>query len=220
VPVLTPGEDYVSRLPLGDQWPLRSGGALACCCRSFAKSHCAFNSASPNPSNIQSGLPPPPQDFRGIKWGDPLPQKRRLQETVLRGCPAIIEQKLLRDTPPCSHTHIETDDMDLFGQPQNVPPFFGVRVSSQLFVWSEKQFWAGHIFIYNYSDIELTTLRTALVEKFGQPQITSTESRMDQWLWRNPKIQILLMYNPVPKPSLDRNLPPATSIELIMGKFD
>jgi hypothetical protein len=89
-----------------------------------------------------------------------------------------------------------------------------------LFVWSEKHFWAGHIFVYNYSDLELTTLRTALVEKFGQPQITSTESRMDQWLWRNPKIQILLMYNPVPKPSLDHNLPPATSIELIMGKFD
>jgi hypothetical protein len=170
----------------------------------------------PTPATSHQVYHPPPQDFRGIKWGDPLPQKRRLQETVLRGCSAIIEQKLLRDTPTRSHTHIETDDMDLFGQPQNVPPFFGVRVSSQLFVWSEKQFWAGHIFIYNYSDIELTTLRTVLVEKFGHPQIT----RMDQWLWRNPKIQILLMYNPVPKPSLDRNLPPATSIELIMGKFD
>jgi hypothetical protein len=162
----------------------------------------------------------PPQDFRGIKWGDPLPPSRRLRETVLHGCSKIIELAHLRDTVPCAHSHTETDDMDFFGQTENVPPFFGVRVSSQLFVWSEKKFWAGHIFIYNYSEVELTRLRAALAERFGQPKVTSTKSRMDEWIWPNQKIQLLVLYDPVTRPSLDPKLAPATSIQVMMGKFE
>ena len=163
----------------------------------------------------------PPEDFRGIKWGATLPPKAKLRETVLRGCSKIVELKLISDTAPCSHSHTDTDDIDDFGQAQNVPPFLGVRVSSQLFTWSEKRFWSGHMFIYNYSDTELTTLRAALVERYGPPHFTSPYTRTDQWTWRSQKIQIILLYDPFAKRSLDPKVPPHTSsIQLIIGKFD
>jgi hypothetical protein len=162
----------------------------------------------------------PPADFRGIKWGAALPSKAKLRATVFRGCARIVERELPSDTLPCSHSHIETDDMDLFGQTKNVPPIFGVRVSAQLLEWSEKRFWHSHIYIYNYTDAELTTLRAALVGRFGPPDRTSANARMDQWVWRSEKIQVVVLWNPVAKPSLDPGIPPQTSIELMMGKID
>jgi hypothetical protein len=163
----------------------------------------------------------PPEDFRGVKWGAALPPKAKLRETVLHGCSKIVELKMVSDTVPCSHSHIDTDDIDDFGQTENVLPFFGVRVSSQLLTWSEKRFWSGHLFIYNYSDVELSALRAALAERYGPPHFTSQNTRTDQWVWRSQKIQIILLWDPFAKPSLDPKVPPATSsIQLIIGKFD
>jgi hypothetical protein len=162
----------------------------------------------------------PPADFRGIKWGATLPPKAKLLATVSRGCPRIVEQQLPSDTIPCSHSHIDTDDMDLFAQNKDVPPLFGVRVSAQLLEWSEKRFWDGHVFIYNYTEAELTALRAALVGRFGPPDRGSANERMDQWLWRSEKIQVMLLYDPAAKRSLTPGIPPRTSIQLIMGKLD
>jgi hypothetical protein len=81
----------------------------------------------------------PPEDFRSVKWGASLPPMAKLRETVLTGCSKIVEQKNFTDTSPCAHMHGDTDDMDMFSQRQNVPPIFDVRVSEQLFVWSEKK---------------------------------------------------------------------------------
>lgn len=100
--------------------------------------------------------------------------------------------------------------MDLFAQTKNVPPIFGVRVSAQLLNWSEKRFWHSHIYIYNYTDAELTTLRAALVGRFGPTDRTSANGSYDQWVWRSEKIQVMLLWNPVAKPSLDPGIPPQT----------
>jgi hypothetical protein len=79
----------------------------------------------------------PPDSFRGIKWGSALPSVQKLRETALKGCAAVVERKAFADThPPCSHMHIDTDDMELFGQRENVPPIFDVPVSEQLLEWS------------------------------------------------------------------------------------
>ena len=75
---------------------------------------------------------PAPDSFRGITWDSALPSIQKLRETALRGCAAVVEQKNFTDTPPCSHMHILTDDMDLFSQRRNVPPIYGVSASEQL----------------------------------------------------------------------------------------
>src|ERR1700730_9239992 len=116
---------------------------------------------------------------KGKTAGDGLPQ-----------LPKIIEQTTVSDAIPCSHSHTDTDDIDLFGQTENVRSFFGVRVSAQLLEWSEKKFLGRHIYIYNYDEGELTKLRDVLVERFGQPHFASAKSRIDQWVWRDKKIQI------------------------------
>ena len=183
-----------------------------------SRDHPTVGPTSATPSLNQQFAPP--EDFRGMKWGAALPAKAKLRETVLHGCSTIVELKHINDTTPCSHSHTDTDDIDDFGQTQQVPPFLGVRVSSQLFTWSEKKFWSGHLFIYNYSDAELATLRAALAERYGPPHFTSPNTRTDQWVWRSRKIQIILLWDPAAKPSLDPKVPPATSIHLIIGKFD
>ena len=110
-------------------------------------------SPSVKPANIQ-GQPQrgPPDSFRGLKWDSALPNFKRLRETALKGCVAIVEEENLNDTRPCTHSHTDTDDMDMFIQRQNVSPIFDVPVSEQLVTWSHKKFWAGSAFIYGYRE--------------------------------------------------------------------
>jgi hypothetical protein len=146
----------------------------------------------------------PPRDFRGIKWGAALPSKARLLATVLRGCPNIAEVELLKgsDIIPCTHSHITTDDMDLFAQSQNVLSMYGVRASTQLLEWSYRRFWAGHIFIYNYNDTELNTLRNALLTRFGPPHLSTSDGKTYQWIWRSQKLLVNFLCDPVAKHSV------------------
>ncbi|MGH6839494.1 MAG: hypothetical protein ACREDT_11980 [Methylocella sp.] len=111
----------------------------------------------------------PPDSFRGIKWGSALPSALKLRETALKGCTAIIEQKDFTSRQLCSHMHIDTDDMDLFGLRQNVPPIFGVPVSEQMLDWSHRKFWSAEVFIHNYREADLAKLRAALIDHYGPP---------------------------------------------------
>src|SRR5207237_3836799 len=96
-----------------------------------------------------------PDGFRGIKWDSDLPSITRLRETALKGCDTIGEWKPLTDRPPCSHIHINTDDMDMFVQSVNVEPMFGMPVSEQNLDWSYRKFWAGELIIHNSREDDL-----------------------------------------------------------------
>jgi hypothetical protein len=163
----------------------------------------------------------PPDAFRGIKWDSRLPSIPRLQKTVLKGCVTVLEQQNFTDTPPCSHVHIDTDDMDLFTQRRNAAPLFGVPVSEQLLSWSYKKFWSGEAFIHNYKDTDLATLRAALIRQYGVPTIEDTEQHRTEWDWPNDKLMIRLTFDPVPKPAFaGDSTPPQTSLSLLFTRTE
>src|SRR5713101_594772 len=128
----------------------------------------------------------PPDGFRGIKWDSTLPPVQKLRETALGGCSTVVEQKNVTDTPPCSHMHIATDDMKLFSQRRTVAPIFGVAVSEQVLTWSHRKFWSGEVFIYDHSDDDLTKLRGALTNQYGDP--TFGQGRITKWSWPAKKV--------------------------------
>jgi hypothetical protein len=161
----------------------------------------AHDAADHRQDGVQSQRAPP-DAFRGIRWDSALPPTQKLKETALKGCPAIIEQKNFTDTPPCSHMHIDTDDMELFTQRRNVPPIFGVAVSEQLLTWSHRRFWAGQDFIRDYSDSDLTKLHAALVDQYGNPTFSNEGLHLTKWQWPDKKLEIQLSFNPTPKPSV------------------
>ena len=103
--------------------------------------------SSPAPPVFQASIAqrPAPNSFRGIAWDSALPSVQKLRETVLKGCPSIAEQKNFTDTPPCSHMHNATDDMEEFTQRRNVPPIYDVSVSEQSLQWSHRKFWSGYV---------------------------------------------------------------------------
>jgi zinc-ribbon domain len=119
-----------------------------------------------------------PDTFRGIRWNSTLPSVHTLRKTVLKGCVVITEQKNVIDTPPCSHMHLDTDDMDLFTQRQHVSPIFDVPVSEQLLEWSYRKFWSGEIFIYDYREADLAKLRAALIAHYGNPTFVNEQQHI------------------------------------------
>ena len=179
-------------------------------------------SPSVKPANIQ-GQPQrgPPDSFRGLKWDSALPNFKRLRETALKGCVAIVEEENLNDTRPCTHSHTDTDDMDMFIQRQNVSPIFDVPVSEQLVTWSHKKFWAGSAFIYGYRESDLAKLRAALIDQYGQPTFSNEEQHLTKWTWRDQKLVITLTFDPVAKPAWGTpTKPPQTSISLSFGRTE
>jgi hypothetical protein len=160
----------------------------------------------------------PPDSFRGIKWDSPLPSRRELLRTALKGCGTIVEQNNFTDTPPCSHMHGDTDDMDMYTQRQNLPPFFGVQVSEQLLTWSYRKFWSGEVFIHGYKETDLTNLRVVLTREYGSP--TFDEYRRTEWSWPRANLKIRLSFDPVPKPSIGSSAPPRTSLSVRFMRTD
>lgn len=158
-----------------------------------------------------------PDAFRGIKWDAPLPSAQKLRETALKGCPAIVEQKEIVSKAPCSHMHIDTDDIDVFTQRQNVAPLFGVLISEQTLSWSYKKFWAGDAYIHNYKDADLAKLRAALVERYGPPTMANENQHLMGWNWADKQIKIRLTFDPVAKPGFGDKTP-KTSVWLHMVK--
>jgi hypothetical protein len=177
-------------------------------------------SAGPNETSVAKAFSrhSPPDSFRGVRWGSTLPSNRRLQETVLKGCTAIVEKRNFTDSPPCSHMHIDTDDMDLFAQREKVPPLFDVSASEQVLEWSGRKFWAGEVFIFNYRESDLAKLRATLKNQYGEPTFNNEQLHLTKWSWPEKKLQIQLSFDPVPKRSLGSDKPPQTSISLSFGK--
>ena len=174
----------------------------------------------PQSTNAQPGRSPP-DAFRGIKWDSALPSIPKLRKTALSGCTTVVQQENLTVTPPCSHMHIDEDDMDLFTQRQNVAPIFGVPVSEQLLTWSYRKFWSGEVFIFNYRAADLATLRAALINRYGSPTLDDTEHHRTDWNWPNEKFMIRLSFDPVPKPSIGGNPKGLqTSISLAFTKIE
>jgi len=172
------------------------------------------------PGNSSSqGVTNPPDGFRGIKWDSPLPSVQKLQETALVGCSAVVQPKnFFTDTSPCSHMHIDTDDMELFAQRRNVMPIFGVAVSEQLLTWSYRKFWSGEVFIYNYNDGDLAKLRAALTNQYGNPNVT--QDRITEWRWPAKKLLVQLSFDPTPKPSVGSDKTKRTSVSLLFSKTE
>jgi hypothetical protein len=159
----------------------------------------------------------PPDSFRGFKWGSAPPSVRKLRETVFKSCAAIVEQKNVTDSPPCSHMHIDADNQELFFQRLNVPPIFDVSVSEQLLIWSERKFWSGQVFFYNYKESDLAKIRAALIDLYGKPTFDSPPG-LTKWKWPDKKLEIILRADPVAKPSIGSNKPPQTSASLWFGQ--
>lgn len=162
----------------------------------------------------------PPDAFRDIKWNSTLLSDQRLRAAALKGCTTIVEQKNVADMPPCSHMHIETDDIDLFTQRQNVAPIYDVSVSEQVFEWSHEKFWMGEVFIYDYRPADLAKLRNALTDQFGKPTFTNGQAHITKWRWPSKKLEIVLTFDPVAKPSLGSDKTPHTSISLLFGRTE
>jgi hypothetical protein len=162
----------------------------------------------------------PPDAFRGIKWDSALPSTQKLRDTVLQSCAAIVEQKNFTDTPPCSHMHMDTDEMELFSQRRNVPPIFGVAVNEQLLTWSHRKFWSGQVFILDYSDSELAKLQAALKDQYGNPTFTNDGLHLAKWQWPDKKIEIQLSFNPSPKPSVGSDKTPHSSMNLFFERTE
>lgn len=178
--------------------------------------YCASQPAEPQHSA--------PTGFRDIKWFSPLPSIQMLQKTVLKGCPKVIDEKIVEqgERPPCGHEHSITDDddADYFFQRQNVPPIFGVPVSEQMLHWSYRKFFGGVVWIYNYKESDLKKLRAALINQYGQPTFENQEAHITNWKWADKKLEIMLTSDPVPKPSLGSSQPPKTSIQLSFTRTD
>jgi hypothetical protein len=162
----------------------------------------------------------PPDSFRGIKWDSALPPTQKLRETALMGCGAIVEQKNFTDTPPCSHVHIDKDDIELFTQRRSVPSIFDVPVSEQLLMWSHGKFWSGQVFIKDYKEADLAKLRMALMDRYGEPTFANEQLHLTKWTWTSKKLDIILSFHPVAKPSLDSDNAHHTSISLSLGKIE
>jgi tetratricopeptide (TPR) repeat protein len=184
-------------------------------------------SASPEPATVASRIDSvnqtrrdPPDSFRGIKWNSALPSIRQLRETAMKSCAAIVEQTNSIDSAPCSHMHISTDNMELFAQRQDVPPIFGVPVSEQLLTWSQRKFWMGQIFIYDYSEADSAKLNVALIDQYGQPTFKNDRLHLTKWTWPDKKLEISLSFDPVAKPSLGSNKPRQTSISLLFSQLE
>jgi tetratricopeptide (TPR) repeat protein len=183
--------------------------------------------ASPEPATVASRIDSlnqtrrdPPDSFRGIKWNSALPTIRQLRETAMKSCAAIVEQKNIVDSAPCSRMHISTDNMEVFAQRQNVPPIFDVPVSEQAFTWSEGKFWMGEVYIYDYTESDLAKLNAALINQYGQPTFKNEQVHLTKWTWPNEKLAIILSFNPVAKPSLGSNKPRQTSISLLFSQLE
>jgi RNA polymerase subunit RPABC4/transcription elongation factor Spt4 len=164
----------------------------------------------PHAPQLEQPRRDPPDSFRGVKWGSALPSVRKLRETVFKSCAAIVEQKNITDSPPCSHQHIDTDNIELFSQRQNVPPIFDVSVSEQLLGWTERKFWFGQVFIYDYKESDLAKIRAALIDQYGKPTFDAPP-RLTKWRWPDKKLEIRLSSDPVAKPSIGSDKAPHTS---------
>jgi len=136
-------------------------------------------------------------------------------ERLRRRC----EQKNFTDPPPCSHMHIDTDDMELFTQRQKVPPIFDVPVSEQLLEWSERKFQSGEAFVYNYKE-SVAKLLAALTDRYSEPTYNNEQQRLTKGSWSEKKLEIRLSFGPVAKPSIGSVKPPQTSISLSFGKTE
>jgi hypothetical protein len=179
-----------------------------------------WNKYCAGPDDTMQSTHAPPDAFRGIKWHSVLPSVQALQRTGLKGCVTVVEQKNIVDAPSCSHMHIDTDDMDLFTQRTNVAPIFNVSVSEQLLTWSHRRFWSGEVFIYDYRESDLEKLRSALVAHYGTPTFVNERMRITKWSWPNKKLEIMLTFDPVAKPSIGADKTLRTSISLLFGRTD
>ena len=175
-------------------------------------------SGNSSSQSIATSRKNPPDGFRGVKWNSPLPSIQKLREAVLLGCSAVVQQKNFTDAPPCSHMHIDTDDMELFAQRRKVAPIFGVAVSEQLLTWSHRKFWSGEVFIYNYNSGDLAKLRAALTDQYGNSDVM--QDRITEWRWPAKKVLVQLSYDPTPKPSVGPAKIRRTSISLLFSKID
>jgi hypothetical protein len=162
----------------------------------------------------------PPDAFRGIKWDSALPPVEQLKKTALSGCASVVEQAHLIDTSPCSHIHLDTDEMDLFTQRRNVAPIFGVAGSEQLLSWSYRKFWSGKVFIQDYKDVDLAKLRDALVSQYGPPTLDDIGHHRTEWNWPNDHLMIRLGFDPVPKPEVGNPTSLHTTISLLFTKTE
>jgi len=162
----------------------------------------------------------PPDSFRGIKWDSALPSVQKLRETALKGCASVVEQKNFTDTPPCSHMHLDIDDQDLFIQREHVPDIYNVPVTEQLLTWSNRRFWSGTAFVYNYNEFDLAKIRDGLISEYGQPTFTNEDLHLTKWQWPKNKIEISFYYDPIAKRDLGSSRPPATTLTLAFGKTD
>jgi hypothetical protein len=191
-----------------------------------ADSDASARNTSPTAGNADGFSPTrsyPPAGFAGVRWNAVLPPKAALLKTTFRGCAKILDIPVASnaiDKLPCSHTHITTDNIDLFVQAKNVPDFYGVHISSQMLMWSNRKFYSGRVFVENYDESQLATLRNGLRRAFGLPTYSSDARQMDWWRWPDEKIQVLLTYDPVAKPSVDPTEPKSTSIEVSIGRVD
>jgi hypothetical protein len=148
----------------------------------LADSSSAQNAITGSADALSSAIPP--DSFRGIKWDSELPSIKRLHRTAMIGCASISEQTSFETIMPCSHMHIDTDDIDSFDQRENVPPFLDVTVSEQMFTWSHQKFWSGEFFLQNKSD--LSKLKRQLVSRYGSPTFENNSLPVTKWRWSTP----------------------------------
>jgi hypothetical protein len=137
----------------------------------------------------------PPVGFRDIKWDSALPSIAKLHKTAMKGCATIAETTTVKTTLPCTHLHIDTDDIESFSQQENVPPFLGVAVYGQMLMWSYKKFWSGTVYSKNEGDF--ATLRQKLISNYGPPTFENGSLRLTKWKWSTPtgKVMIQLFQN-------------------------
>lgn len=135
----------------------------------------------------------PPDSFRGVKWDSTLPSIAKLRNTVMKGCAAIPAVTDFKATLPCSHTHIDTDDVEMFDQKQNAPQFLGVDVSEQILSWSYKKFWSGELYSPNESDYE--KFRQQLITEYGPPTFENRSLQITKWMWAaQPRKVVIQLY--------------------------
>jgi hypothetical protein len=130
----------------------------------------------------------PPESFRDIEWDSELPSIAQLRGTAMKGCAFINEQTNFETTSPCSHMHIDTDDIESFDQHENVPPFLGAAVSEQMLTWSHQKFWSGEVFLQNAS--EFSKVRQQLIATYGSPTFENSSLHVTKWRWSTSDRQL------------------------------
>lgn len=129
-----------------------------------------------------------PSGFREINWKSALPSVAKLRATAMKGCAIIKEDADFQKNLPCSYSHIETDDIMMFDQKENVPPFLGIAVSEQILDWSNNRFWSGQVFSKNESDY--IGFQRVLTSEYGPPTFENPQLHITRWRWRTPAVQV------------------------------